>query len=401
MAMTDARPPKPSDPRYRVGIMVMDVEGREPEALSQLVRQATMGFEKALSEEKRLEIAILSFAGPHLTPSGGAYAPLDFLEVGMAEKTERGLPFLLIVTEVDLSATRLAYTLSLPSPLTNIAVLSTKRLNPGFWGEGEEHGVAVDRLTSLMLHSFGHLLNLPYEKAPCNAMARLESVRDLDEMTGFSDAQLLRMKRTLPKEAHDRASNGGGLVEQMRLVLSVLSGDAAEILRSAVRAGPIRLIGKLPTLIAAAVSVITVLLFSPEIWDVASTVTMLQVTLFAGVAIAVALLVLYRAFALNVRVSREGQLTETAVVTVATTLLTLAASLLTLFAAFACCMYLAIVSIFPEKLMTTWPTVDPAVRTYDHVKMSLFLASMGIIAGSLGGRTDRRDLVRGVLFSTD
>lgn len=162
-------------------------------------------------------------------------------------------------------------------------------------------------------------------------------------------------------------------MQRLRFVVSVLVEDAGEILRSAGRAGQIRLIGKLPTLIAAAVSVITILLFSPEMWDVASTVSILQVTLFAGVALAVALLVLYRAFALNVRISREGQLTETAVVTVATTLLTLSTTLLALFAAFACTMYLAIVSVFPERLMSTWPTVDPAVRTFDHVKMSLFL----------------------------
>lgn len=381
--------------------MIMDVEGRDPEALSRLVSDAASGFEQALSDEERLEIAILSFDGPHLTPWAGAYAPLDFLEVGLAEKTERGMPFLLIVTEVDLSATTLAYTLALPSPLTNIAVLSTKRLDPGFWGDGEDRSVAVERLTALMLHSFGHLLNLPHEEAPGNAMTRLATVRDLDAITGFSDAQRARMKRTLPREAHDRTSDDSGFVARLRFVLSVLARDAGAIARGAVRAGPLRLIGKLPTMIAAAVSVIIILLFSPEIWDVASTVTMVQVALFAGVALAVALAVLYRAFALNVRVSRKRQLTETAVVTVATTVLTLAATLLVLFAAFAGAMYLAIVSIFPAELMTTWPTVDPAVRTLDHVKLSLFLASMGIIAGSLGGRTDRRDLVRGVLFSGD
>lgn len=308
---------------------------------------------------------------------------------------------MLIVTEVDLSAISLAYTLALPSPLTNIAVLSTKRLDPGFWGEGGDRSVAVERLTALMLHSFGHLLNLPHEKAPGNVMTRLATVRDLDAITGFSEAQRARMKRTLPREAHDRESDGSGFGARLRFVLSVLARDAGEIMRGAGQAGPLRLIGKLPTMIAAAVSVIIVLLFSPEIWDVASTVSVVQVALFAGGALTVALLVLYRAFALNVRVSRKRQLTETTVVTVATTILTLAATLLALFAAFTCVMHLAIISIFPAELMTTWPTVDPAVRTLDHVKLSLFLASMGIIAGSLGGRTDRRDLVRGVLFSGD
>lgn len=43
-------------------------------------------------------------SGPHLTSDAGVYASLDFIEIGVAEKLERNLPFLLIVTEVDLSS---------------------------------------------------------------------------------------------------------------------------------------------------------------------------------------------------------------------------------------------------------------------------------------------------------
>ena len=45
--------------------------------------------------------------------------------------------------------------------------------------------------------------------------------------------------------------------------------------------------------------------------------------------------------------------------------------------------------------------VKSATRTLDHLKLSLFLASMGVLAGSLGGRSDSRDLVRSVLFLTE
>ena len=68
-------------------------------------------------------------------PSAGTYAPLDFLQIGMNEKLERGIHFLLIVTEVDLSTTTFSYTLALPSQLTNVGIISTKRLNPTFWGD--------------------------------------------------------------------------------------------------------------------------------------------------------------------------------------------------------------------------------------------------------------------------
>jgi hypothetical protein len=73
-------------------------------------------------------------------------------------------------------------------------------------------------------------------------------------------------------------------------------------------------------------------------------------------------------------------------------------TVLVLFALFAALAYLATVTIFPAKLMETWPTVDPAVRTLDHVKLSLFVAALGTLAGSLGGRADGGALARSVLF---
>jgi predicted Zn-dependent protease len=116
------------------------------------------------------------------------------------------------VTEVDLSATSLAYTLALPSPLTNIAVLSTKRLDPGFWGEGEDCSVAVKRLTALMLHSFGHLLNLSHEKVPGNAMTRMGTVQDLGR-------GLHRLHGAGRAVRQDRAGGGaGGVLPRLRSV---------------------------------------------------------------------------------------------------------------------------------------------------------------------------------------
>ncbi len=107
---------------------------------------------------------------------------------------------------------------------------------------------------------------------------------------------------------------------------------------------------------------------------------------------------LYRAFAFQTLLSRDRLLTETAVVTATVTIISLMLTLLVMYAGFALLMYAGIVTVFPARLMETWPTVDPAIRTVDHVKMSLFLASMGVLAGSLGGRSDSRNLVRSVLF---
>ncbi len=375
---------------------MMEVEGRDSTSFKKLVARAVERFDGMLAHEPQLRTATFVFEGPHLTPGAGTYAPLDFLEIGLAEKLERKIHFLLIITEIDLSSSSLAYTLALPSQLTNIGVISTKRLNPDFWGDAPNAEVASARLTSLMLHTFGHLLNLQHEQPPTNIMHAIESVEDLDCMTVLEPEQIEAMREILPREAHEDSTRTG----RVAFILKVLIKDARAITRAIGQANPLRLLTKMPTMIAAALSVIVVLLFSTETWDVASAVSVSQLVLFSSVSIVAALFVLFRAFAFDVLLSRDRVLTESTVVTASATILSLLFTLLLMYAFFVGLMYVAIVTVFPERLMESWPTVS-ATNPLDHVKLSMFLASMGVLAGSLGGRSDSRDLVRGVLFITE
>jgi hypothetical protein len=385
----------PSDAsEYSVGVMTMDVEGKDSERFRRRVERASQAVERALREAAGVRVSLLAFRGPHLTPAAGAYAPLDFLQIGMTEKLERDVHFLLLVTEVDLAASTLSYTLALPSQLTNVGVVSTKRLDPAFWGDDEDDERVADRLTSLLLHTFGHLLNLPHHPEASNVMYDFAGVDDLDAMAHLTPEQHARMRRALPREAHERTARR----HHLRFTLRTLLADWRSILRAVRRANPFRLLTRLPTMITAALSVLIVVFFSPEMWDVASTVELYQLVLFSLVAVGTATLVLYRAFAFGGVLGRGRVLAESTVVTGAATALCLVLTILLLFAAFACLTYLGVVTIFPQKLMETWPTVDPAVRTLDHAKLSIFVAALGVLAGSLGGRADSRDLVRSVLF---
>ncbi len=154
-------------------------------------------------------------------------------------------------------------------------------------------------------------------------------------------------------------------------------------------------------MITAALSVIIVLLFAAETWDVAKTVSLLQIGIFSIISVGAALYLLYRAFALDAVMSRDRFLTETSVVTAAATLLSLLATLLVLYTGLAVLMYGAIVTVFPEPLMESWVSTGAADQAIDHIKLSLFLASMGVLAGSLGGRSDSREVVRSVLFADE
>ncbi len=377
-----------------IGVMSVPVEEQAPE-FSAVVAEAVRLVERTLEEgEIDLRIDLATLRGPHLAPRAGAYSPLDFLQIGFAEHVERRFSFLLLVTEVDLAATSKPYVLALSSPLANIAILSTKRLAPEHWGAPDEEEIRARRLAALMLHVFGHLLNLGHHPDSSNVMYDLATADDLDGMTDLTPAQLARMRRGLPREARDAVISHG----PWRFAVRTLFDNRARITRAVVRANPLRLVTLLPAMIAAALSVMIVLFFSQEIWDVASTVELYQLVLFALLSVAAATGVLYRAFSIGAISTRSGALSESSVTMRAATALSLFATMSVLYVLFLLVSYAGTVTIFPAKLMETWPTVDPAVRTLDHVKLGLFLSAMGVLTGSLGGRAEGKDLIRHVLF---
>ncbi len=71
---------------YAVGVMTMAVEGRASAEFRSLAARALALFDAALTGDDGLGVETRAFSGPHLTPGVGNYAPLDFLEIGLAEK---------------------------------------------------------------------------------------------------------------------------------------------------------------------------------------------------------------------------------------------------------------------------------------------------------------------------
>ena len=379
---------------YTIGVMKTPVQGESSPQFARTVDDAAELLKGLLTEELGVEVAVFEFAGPHLVPTAGTYSPFDFLRLGLTEKLERRIPFLLVVCEVDLAAPTLSYALAFPSRLMNIAILSTNRLSPSFWGEESAPERTTERLAGLMLHSVGHLLNLEHSSEPTNAMYDFTSVEDLEQMKALTSGQRQQMQRILPLEARDAVQDGNRFL----FILRQVAQDWHVVLQTVIRANPFELLRELPTMLTTAFSVIIVLFFSAEIWDVASTVELGQLAAFSLIALGAATMVLYRAFAFAAVLTRRKRIAESIVVTTASAIVSLLATMVVLYGLFFVVAYASTVTIFPRRLMSTWPTVDPAVRVIDHVKLSMFVASVGLLAGSLGGRADSTQLVRYVLF---
>jgi predicted Zn-dependent protease len=380
--------------RYRVGVMQTTVGETPSEEFRRTLEAAVAALEEQLVDEIDLSVELFEFAGPRLSPGEGGYSALSFLHLGMAEKIERQVHFLLIVTDVELAAARYSYTVAMPSQLTNIGVVSMRRLPPEFWGNPPAPKVTAHRLTVAMLHTFGHLLNMPHSSDERNIMYDFGAVEQLDRMEHLTTDQKEKMRQILPREAREDVSMGSVWAFALRQVVT----DWRSIARAVLVANPLRLVTKLPTAITAGLSVAIVLFFSTEVWDVAGTVELYQLLLFALVSQMVATVMLYRAFAFRAISSRRRTISESAVVTQAATLISVFLTTLVLYVLFFVVWYIGVITVFPRKLMETWPTTDPAVKLLDHIKLSIFVSGMSVLAGSLGGKADSREIVRGVLF---
>jgi len=194
---------------YTVGIMRVPVEERPQGELAEVVQRAVDHIHDTLTEDLGLRIKLFEFEGPHILPSERGYSPFDFLELGLAEKVERDIHFMLVVSEVELSPSNLSYVLAFPSQLTNVGIMSIRRLSPSFWGQGPDLGATARRLAALMLHTFGHIVNLPHSEDRANVMADIGRVSDLDEMCAFTGEQLRLIRQHMPQEARDAVQEGG------------------------------------------------------------------------------------------------------------------------------------------------------------------------------------------------
>ena len=380
--------------KFKVGILSMQVRDSANTAFVETVESAGARFADRIEALLPVDVQVLTLTRHHFVPSRGAYEPLDFLEVGIGEKIELGLSFLIVVTEVELASKAKSYVMAMASQATNIGLVSTSRLRRSPMAGMPGGGVVEDRLTALLVRTFARLLNLPVVDRPTNIMRPLTEAERLDELIDLSPEQAQQMMHALPREAFDRATT----THKLSFTARKLVRQFGSILRVTWAANPFRLLATMPTMLATALSVILVMLFGAETWDFAAAVAPLQLGVFIGVAFAASTFLLYRAFSLPALMSREGALSESVVVTSASTLLSIFLALFTMFAVLALTMFLGAETVFPDALKRTWTTVDDALQFSDHLKISLFLATVGILSGSLGGAADNRALIRRVLF---
>jgi len=378
---------------YRIGIMKAPVEQQSP-AFEELVDAAVDSLQNFLKEHfPNIEIDVFSVLKLSLSPSAGAYSALDFLEIGLRENSMHDFHFLIIITEVTLLPQNMPYVLALPSQITNMGVVSTRHLDRDE-GLNPTSDKVKKRLSHLITHTLGHIFNLSHVDDPANLMSPVLEVEDLDQMEHLTPEQIDQVRKILPEEARNQRA----LRSDWRFILEQVFSNRKSIWRSVIKANPLSLLGKMPTMVTTGLSVSIILFFSAEFWDIAGSIELYQLVTFAIVSLVMAVSLLYRSFSFGPVVTRARSLTESSVVTQTATLIVITITVFMTLLLFFLLYFLAALTIFPRKLMRTWPTVDAMEGVFNFVRLGLIMGSMATLTGSLGGRAESKNILRHVLF---
>jgi predicted Zn-dependent protease len=378
---------------YRIGIMKASVEEQSP-AFEELVNAAVTSVRSFFNQHfPNIVIEVFSVPKLPLSPSAGAYSALDFLEIGLRENFMHDYHFLIIITEVELLPQNTPYVLGLPSQITNTGVISTRRLERE-QALPQSSDMAKKRLSHLIIHTLGHIFNLSHVDDPANLMHSLRVVEDLDQMQQLTPKQMDKVRRILPEEARNQTARRS----DWRFILEQIIANRKSILRSVVKTKPLLLLGKMPAMFTTGLSVSIILFFSAEFWDIAGSIELYQLVTFAIISLILAVSLLYRAFAFGPVATHSKTLTESSVVTETTTLIVITITVFVTLLLFFLLYFMAALTIFPRKLMRTWPTVDEMEGVFNFVRLGLLMGSMATLTGSLGGRAESKNILRRVLF---
>lgn len=326
--------------------------------------------------------------------------PTDLLQLGSEERDAHEWDFAIVVTPRDLVSHYHQFSLAVVSRSLDLAVVSLSRLNAGEQSNGQHDEDLESRLQRLILHVLGHLNGLSDDDDRANVMFHPADADDLAEPAGFADSQIESLRKNLQQIADLR------LEEQEDAERSYLWSfylrsmwiNRHEIVDALWQARPWEFPIRLARLTAAAVSSALLLLITAETWDVALN----QSPGAVGLLISFALLlttgfVVKRQHLLVSR--RKRRVTEQAVIAnvaaVGIVFIGMATTAVLLFSLALA----AGVSLFPPELVESWAASAHVSCDFPcYLQMATFVASIGILIGSLGASFEEQHHFRHIVL---
>ncbi len=377
-------PPKPGNlPLVQIGWLLAADE--RDSAFDEACTEARDGLMAHLGEmfpEFRWE---MPFVDRRHFPPRGALNPLPLLEVGVEAKIDHGWDYALVVVPNGLDPSERTGTDEVPSSALEVAVASTEAL-----GVDRVHLAAP--LAARALRLLGHLWGLPSrDDGPMDNRA--------GELRTFSRTQLETARRRLIEVSDERLEERDGKPVRRFGYARAFLADPRGIATDILGYSPWRLPFRMGRLTAAATVSIVVFILGAESWELGVNIEEWPLGLATAIAIFVATIFLFAGQNLvglsagGTRTRRE-QFLRMRIVLFATLLFGMVSLWLLLAVGAA-----GIVIALPAEVPADW--LGTALRPADIFRYAAFLATLGVLAGALGGSLEAEGKFKAMLYFDD
>ncbi|WP_435349260.1 hypothetical protein [Haloarchaeobius sp. HRN-SO-5] len=341
--------------------------------------------------------------GQKRLPDAEDRRPSDFLDEAVRQLAKGPYDLVFVLTDVPLLARSDRIVPGLASPVTRIGILSTRTLRTTPRGEPSRSYDAASlrwNLATLFLHLLGHILGLKHGSGG-TVMEPYRFDPDRTSLPTFDPG----VRETLARNAArmvGEPSTEKGPIRQLLFHVQSTATYSSQVFDTLVRSRAILLPLSLPQLSTAAITPTLILMFSAESWDVGVHLPDFEAALFASLSIVAATFYLTFVQRLFFPRRESESVTEHEAVMNTTVFLSVLSMMTGLFL-LVCLVMLAIeFLIFPNDLITNWPTLeDPQVDTVDLIRTAVFISTLGVLTGSLAGGLESRAFIRHLALFLD
>lgn len=329
--------------------------------------------------------------------------PSDFLDDASTRMAEGPFDLIIVVTDVALISRKKKMEAGLASPVSHVLVISTRRLISAPRGKPARslHSPAVrHNAATLLLNLLGTISGLS-RKIESQIMAPFEFRENRYSTPRFSEPEREALKRQAT-HLPERELHGGNALESLIFHVLMALKQPRKILQPLLRNRAPLLPLALPGLATAAVAPTFLLVFTAEIWDVGLNMSNRTTAIYATLSILGASFYLVRVQSLFFPRKEKRVLTEHLALANSVIFLTVLLACIGLFLMVAALMLLIEIYIFPEDLMSTWPTLETAEILFtDKFRLAAFISTIGVTTGALAGGMESRTLIRKLALYND
>nr|WP_208288815.1 hypothetical protein [Halobacterium sp. R2-5] len=384
-----------ADLRVDVGVLVAHAPGTDADSLESFASQAATDAVDELAAASDVSWRFY-LETPARLSDHDQRRPSEFLDRATHRMVEGAYDVVVVVTDVPLVSSRERFVPGLASPLSRVAVVSTRDLRSAPRGEPRRPLDAASvrwNGATLLVHLLGHVFGARHGDADGGAMEPFEfdpQRRAVPPVDADVESSLRRVAGEIPAaEARPR-----GVLSRLAFHARSAARNPREVARTLVDSRAPLLPLSLPKLSTAAVTPTLVIVFSAESWDVGFHMSDATAVLFAAASVLAAAVYLLFAQNLSFPRKRHDLVTEHTALVNVTVFLVLVLAMLGLFALVWGIILLVELVVFPPNLMSNWPSIEePAVGVVDLVRTGAFISTIGVLSGALAGGLENRTVV--------